>query len=160
MAREHLQYFVLCFLTESSSSLCSPLVRLLLRNFWILPLSGILVPIADSSLWAPFLTSSHSWYKPIPVPASWLAGLVHPSVPHTSLRTGIWGSLCFFLPLQPRAVPSILRSTWLLRPGPARVRLIPSPPLPLLPSFCPGEVRHSRLTCQLSLCNTFSYGEK
>ena len=57
----------------------------------------ILIPPADSSLWAPFPISSYSWYKPIPTPAPWPAGLVHPAAPHTSLKTGISDSLCSFL---------------------------------------------------------------
>lgn len=53
-----------------------PIAQLLLENVWILPLSSIFVSIADPSFWAPFLTSSHSWYVPILVPTHCPAGLV------------------------------------------------------------------------------------
>ena len=103
----------------------------------------MLVLPADSSLWAPFLISSYSWYKPIPTPAPWPAGLVHPAAPYTSLKTGIGFPL--LLP-PPAAVGNSTHSyiSWLLRPSPARAWLIPSSPSCLLLSFCQGEVRHSK----------------
>ena len=92
----------------------------------------MLVLPADSSLWAPFLISSYSWYKPIPTPAPWPAGLVHPAAPYTSLKTGIGFPL--LLP-PPAAVGNSTHSyiSWLLRPSPSQGLI--DPQLSVMPSI-------------------------
>lgn len=81
------------------------------RPFFLGPLSHLF----------PFLVRTHSSPHSLPC---WSL----PPHLHTSLGAWDWGSLCFFLPLQPRAVLSIPTSTWLLRP-----RSSFTPPLVFLP---------------------------